>query len=388
MEEKKTFEEILEEMKEAGVKESYADGKKDLEEIVAEAEEREAAEKAAAEVKAQAEAAAKKAAEMKERQEKPHGLVRTTVSAMPDPDSIPTESMEDYDDVLEASFKQIHVGDVLEGTVISVDETGVLLNLDYYAPGKVPADEMSADPHFSIMEDVQIGDRFAAIVTRRDDGAGNILLSRKQADDTLSWDKLKKLMEDKSVITGKITETVKAGAIMYVEGIRGFIPCSKLALEYVEDPTPYLNRIVDVQVINVDEASEKLVLSAKELLQGKAIEERNKKVSLLTVGNIVEGTVESIKDYGAFVNIGEGVSGLLHISQVSERRLKSLKGILKEGQTVKVLITKVDNGKVSLSMKALEDALNTEKSEEDVEEYNDHGSAGTSLGDLFKNLKF
>ncbi len=297
-------------------------------------------------------------------------------------------SMDDYKDLLEASYRQIHVGDVMKGTVVSADETGVLLDLNYYAPGRIPAEEMSNDPHFSIVEDVQIGDVLEATVTKRDDGSGTILLSRKQADDLLSWDRLVKLRDEKTVITAKIGEVVKAGAILYVEGVRGFIPASRLALEYVEDTSAYLGKTVSVQVLEVDKASSRLILSAKELLQEKAIEEKNARIAKLTAGNIVEGTVESIKDYGAFVDIGDGISGLLHISQISSQRVKNVRAVLKEGQKVRVLITKVQDGRVSLSMKALEESLNTEKADEEVEKYNDGKAASTSLADLLKNLKF
>ncbi len=317
----------------------------------------------------------------------PHGLIRSTVTATPNPELAEGEGMADYKDELEASFRQIHVGDVLTGRVIDVDETGVLMDLSYYAPGRIPVEEMSADPHFDILSAVKIGDEFQGTVIKRDDGKGNIVLSRKQADDELSWDKLKKMMEEKTVVEGKITEVVKAGAILYVEGIRGFIPASKLALEYVEDTKEYLNRYVRVQVIGVEEDTKRLVLSAKELLQEQAIEEKNKKISRLVPGNIVEGTVETLKDYGAFVDIGDGISGLLHISQISEQRVKNIRAVLKEGQKVKAVITKVDNGKVSLSMKALIEQIATERAEEEPQEYSDNQAASTSLGDLLKGLK-
>ena len=307
---------------------------------------------------------------------------------VPQPVQEPAESMEDYKDELEKSFRQIHVGDVLEGTVIDVDETGVLMDLDYYAPGRIPVEEMSADPHFDILNAVRIGDRYSATVKKRDDGRGNIVLSKKDADNELSWDKLKRMMEEKTVITGKITETVRGGAILYVEGIRGFIPASKLALTYVEDPSDYLHRIVDVQVADVDEEGSRLVLSAKELLQAKAIEEKNKRIARLTVGNIVEGTVETIKDYGAFVDIGDGISGLLHISQISNQKVKHPGAVLREKDKIKVMITKVQDGKVSLSMKAVADQTAKELAEEEENEYHDNGEAVTSLGDLLKGFKF
>ncbi len=384
MEEKKDFEEVVKEMEQVAAN-APKEGEKpeprelSMEELAALDEARQEA--------AEAEKKAEEEKKRAEREKNPHGLIRSTVAATPVPELAAGEGMADYQDELEASFRQIHVGDVLTGRVIDVNETGVLMDLDYFAPGKIPVEEMSADPHFDILSAVKIGDEFQGTVIKRDDGSGNILLSRKQADDELSWEKLKKMMEEKTVVEGKITEVVKAGAILYVEGIRGFIPASKLALEYVENTEEYLNRTVRVQVISVEEDTKRLVLSAKELLQEQAIEEKNRKISRLVPGNIVEGTVETLKDYGAFVDIGDGISGLLHISQIREERVKNIRAVLKEGQKVRAVITKVDNGKVSLSMKALIEQLATEKAEEDPSEYSDNAAASTSLADLLKGIK-
>ena len=276
----------------------------------------------------------------------------------------PAESMDDYRTELESSFRKIREGDILTGTVISVNEAGALMDLNYYASGIIPAEEMSDDPHFSILGEVKVGDVLTGVVSKRDDGRGHILLSRREADRELAWGRLRKLMKEKTNITGKVTELTKAGAIMYLEGVRGFIPNSKLGLTYVEDNTPYLNRQLDVRVAEVDEENTRLILSSKEILQEQAIAEKNRRIEALTVGNVVEGTVESLKDYGAFVTIAEGISGLLHISQISNTRVKNIRSVLKEGQPVKVLITKIEGGKISLSMKAVEDMINTEKAEE------------------------
>ena len=295
------------------------------------------------------------------------------------------ETMEDYADELEASFRTFSVGDVLTGTVIDVDESGVLMDFNYYAPGRIPAEEMSADPHFQLLEEVHVGDTISATVVRLDDGAGNLLLSRKEADDVLAWDKLKQMQEDHTVITGTITEVVPAGAILYVEGVRGFIPASKLALTYVEDTSAYLNQTVRVQVLDVQEEEKKLVLSAKELLTEQAMEERAERAGRMQAGTVLEGTVEKLMPYGAFVQIGDGVSGLLHVSEISEKRIKHPKVVLSEGQKVRVKITKVENGKISLSMKALNDVLN--KEEEPVFDYKEEGEAATSLGALLAGFK-
>ena len=136
------------------------------------------------------------------------------------------ETMKDYEAELEASFKKIEEGDILTGTVISVDEKEVILDLRYYAEGIIPAENYSREPGFSIKDQVHVGDEVSATVVRRDDGHGNILLSRIEAADILAWDKLLELKESKEILEVVVKDVVKAGVIAYVEGVRGFIPVS------------------------------------------------------------------------------------------------------------------------------------------------------------------
>ena len=145
------------------------------------------------------------------------------------------ESMKDYEKELEASFRKISEGDVISGTVIDVNEEEVTLDLKYYTQGIIKAAELSDDPGFSILDDVRIGDVIEASVVLMDDGQGNILLSKKEANAVLAWDVLAGYMEEKKELNVKVSETVNAGVIAYVEGIRGFIPASQLAISYVED---------------------------------------------------------------------------------------------------------------------------------------------------------
>ena len=297
-----------------------------------------------------------------------------------------TESMDDFTEEIEASLKKIYAGDVMQCTVVAVDETAVSVDLDYYAPGRIPAEEMSADPLFSVFSDVQIGDTFQAVVTSADDGAGNIILSRKEADAELSWEKLEQMMEENAVIEGTISGVTNSGAVLYVEGIRGFIPASKLALKYVEDTNPYLNQKIRVNITEVDRNRKKLILSARELLVEEAAEKRLEDIGRLSVGSVFEGTVEKIVDYGAFVNIGDGLSGLLHVSQISENRITHPKAVLKIGQKVKVKITRIENGRISLSMKAAREA-EEEALNEEATEYKSEYVPNNRFAALLKDIK-
>ena len=158
------------------------------------------------------------------------------------------ESMKDFERELEASFKRIDEGDIISGTVVSVDESGVVLDLKFYAEGFIPVEEFSRVPGFNIKEAVQPGDEVQAMVLRRDDGQGNILLSRADAVDVLAWDRLKELQDSGEVLDVVVKGIVNGGAIAYVEGVRGFIPASRLALEFVEDTEVFLNKPIQVRV--------------------------------------------------------------------------------------------------------------------------------------------
>ena len=199
------------------------------------------------------------------------------------------ETMEDYKEELEASFRKINVGDIISGTVIDVNEEEVTLDLKYYAPGIIKAADLSNDPGFQILEEVKPGDVLEAAVVKTDDGAGNIRLSRKEANDVLSWDKLKEYQEQETELPVKVAGIVPSGVVAYVEGIRGFIPASQLALSYVEVDDSWLGTELVVRVITVEESKKKLVMSAKVILREKAAEEHNHKISMLVPGSILEG---------------------------------------------------------------------------------------------------
>lgn len=206
-----------------------------------------------------------------------------------------------------------------------------------------------------------------------------------ETPDAEKWQEVKQLQADHAVVNVKIKEIVKGGAVAYLDELRAFIPASQLSLEYVEKLEDWVGRHIEAYIITADPENKKLVLSAKELLKERRDAEVKEKMGAFKVGQVVEGTVESLKDYGAFVELTDGVTGLLHISQISNQRIKHPGVVLKEGQKVKVKILSVADGKISLSMKALE----ADEQEEPVDfHYESTGEAATGLGDLLKNLKF
>lgn len=298
-------------------------------------------------------------------------------------------SMKDFEQELNRSFKKIFPGEVVTGTVIGISDTEVTLDLNYYSEGIIPLAELSNDPRFSIKADVQIGETISAMVTH-ENREGVLMLSKKKADDILSWDKLKELQDTGTVVTVKIAEAFPAGAITYLEGIRAFIPASKLAMTFVDDPTTFIGKTVQAMVITVNRADKKLTLSVKDVLKEQEKLERNSRIARLVVGTVVTGTVEQIMPYGAFVSIGEDLSGLLHISQICAKRIKKPTEVIKVGDTVNVKIIDVKDGKVSLSMKAVEENAEVSEEVEEVAPENyvfEDKSASNTMASLFANIK-
>lgn len=296
------------------------------------------------------------------------------------------ETMDDFKAELEASLKKIRVGDVVTGTVLDVTEDAVIVDLKSYADGVIRKEELSEDPDFNMKEAIHPGDEITATVVATNDGEGNMVLSQKEANAVLAWDKLKKLMDDRTVVKVKINEVVNGGAVAYLEGVRGFIPASRLSDEYVEDLKEWDGKTIEVTVINVDEEGHRLVLSGREVAREKKQEEKNRQIEKCEVGAVMNGTVESLMPYGAFVELENGLTGLLHISQISTQRIKHPGAVLKEGQEVKVKIIAVGDGKISLSMKVLaEEAAEAES--HDTFDYKEDGQASTGLAALLKGIK-
>lgn len=297
------------------------------------------------------------------------------------------ETMADFEEQINASLRKFNEGDRVTGTVVSVEEEEVIVDLQSFSQGVIPADEYSDDPGFHAMDEIRTGDSITAVVLDSDDGAGRVLLSLKDAKEEESWQKMVQALEDRTVFRVKVLTSVNAGVVAYLEGIRGFIPASQLATEYVEDVDAFVGETLEVVVITVDVEKKRLVLSAKEVTKEKAAKEHEKKLNALEKGFVTEGIIERIEPYGCFVNIGDGLTGLVHISQICNKFLKSPNEVVKLGQSVKVKVLEVNEGKIRLSMKAAEDiAPEIALDEEAQTEYHDE-EATTSLAGLLAGIK-
>lgn len=202
------------------------------------------------------------------------------------------------------------------------------------------------------------------------------------------WAGFEEKMKANTVITVEIAGVVKSGVVAYIDGVRGFIPASQLSTEYVEDLESWLGKMVDVMIIEAKEDEKRLILSGKKVARR---EERKKKFELITVGSVLEGTVESLQPYGAFIDLGDKISGLVHISQISTKRIKTPEDVLAVGDKVTVKVLSNEKRKISLSMRAvLEDAKKEEEAAAPKEEtfhYKEKGKASTNLGDLLKDIQ-
>lgn len=213
-----------------------------------------------------------------------------------------------------------------------------------------------------------------------------IQMTEEESSQGAKWAQFEQMMEDKTVVKVKIAEAVKGGVVTSLEEVRAFIPASQLSTEYVEKLEDWQGKYVECVIITVDPEKKRLVLSGRVVEKEKKDAERKERLEQFKAGAIVEGTVDSIKPYGAFVKLADGVDGLLHISQISTQRIKHPSAVLTEGQTVTVKILSVEEGKLSLSMKVLAEQQ-TDRNEHETFDYKETGSVSTGLGDLLKGLK-
>lgn len=257
-------------------------------------------------------------------------------------------TMADLMAEVDKSMARIYRGQVLEATVILVQEKGVSVNIGSQKDGFIPWEEMSFEEVDKAA--VKEGDKFSVVVVKIDDE--EVIVSKKRAEVQETLDEVQKMFDTKEVLTVHVKEVVKGGVVAPFKGLRGFIPGSQISHTYVEDLNAYVGKDVEVEIIEFDPKAKKLVFSAKRLSAEKAKSAKAEKLATLVAGEKVTGTVTKLMPYGAFVDLG-GIEGLVHNNELSWTRIKHPSDVVKEGDKVDVLISSVDaeTGKIALSLK-------------------------------------
>jgi small subunit ribosomal protein S1 len=257
---------------------------------------------------------------------------------------------------IEDSLKDFNDGDLVEGTVVKVDRDEVLLDIGYKSEGVIPAKELSIRQDVDPSEVVKVGDQFEALVLQKEDKEGRLILSKKRAQYERAWARIEDIMKRGGTITGPVIEVVKGGLILDI-GLRGFLPASLVELRRVRDLHPYVGQALECKIIELDRNRNNVVLSRRAFLEESQSEGRKKFLESLKKGERRHGVVSSIVNFGAFVDIGGGVDGLVHVSELSWKHVDHPSEIVSVGQEVDVEILDVDleRERVSLSLKATQE---------------------------------
>ena len=281
----------------------------------------------------------------------PSAIIKEALRSMSELETV-TTSNESFEEMLNESFVTLHTGDIVKGTVILVANGEVSVNLGYKSDGLIQRGQFSDDPSVDPAKELKIGDEIEVFVVRVNDGEGNVLLSKKRVDAQKGMLELEGAAESGAIVTGTVTEVVKGGVLVLINGTSAFVPSSQVSNRYVEDLNTLKGQTFNFKILEFDKAKRRIVAGRKELAGQEAEEARTRVYAGLEVGQKINATVTRITDFGAFVDLG-GADGLVHISQLSWNRVKKVSEFLKEGQAVTVTVVSIDRekGKVSLTMK-------------------------------------
>lgn len=243
-------------------------------------------------------------------------------------------------------------GDTVKGTIVKIEDNQAFVSLGYKYDGVIPLRELSAVNLDNASDAVQIGQEVEAKVVSINDEKESLVLSKRQIDSTRAWDDLQAKFDNGEVFEVTVADVVKGGLVADV-GVRGFIPASMVERHFVEDFSGYKGRTLRVKVKEIDRENNKVILSQKDVLEAEYEQQKQNIMASLVPGQVIEGTVQRLTPFGAFVDIG-GVDGLVHVSEIAWTHVAHPADVVSEGQSVKVKVLKVDPsiGKISLSIKA------------------------------------
>src|SRR5262245_63794811 len=248
----------------------------------------------------------------------------------------------------EATFPQIEEGQVVHGTVVRVDKDEVLVDIGYKSEGVIPVAELSIRRSVNPDDEVKIGEPVDALVLTKEDADGRLILSKKRARFELAWKQIEDAAETGRPVRGKVIEVVKGGLILDL-GVRGFLPASLVDIRRVQDLDEFLGQQLQAKVIELNRTRNNVVLSRRAVLEDERKEMRQAILDRLNPGDVVEGQISNIVDFGAFVDL-DGMDGLIHISELSWSHVNHPSEVLEIGQTVKVKVLDIDRERQRISL--------------------------------------
>ncbi len=255
-----------------------------------------------------------------------------------------------FEQMLEESFKTIHTGEVVEGTVIDVKPEEIILNIGYKADGILTKYEYTNDNSVDLTTVVKVGDTLEVKILKVNDGDGQVLVTYKRLQQERGSKKIEEAFNNGEVLKAVVTQVQDGGLTVIVDETRIFIPASLVSDTYERDLTKYMNQEIEFVVIEFNPRKRRCIGDRKQLLVAKKEELQKEVFAKIHEGDVVEGTVKNVTDFGAFIDLG-GVDGLLHISEMSWGRVEHPKKVFKIGDKLNVLIKEINGNKVALSLK-------------------------------------
>lgn len=255
-------------------------------------------------------------------------------------------------EAIESSFTEINKGDIIKGEIIFVTEDEIMVNINYKSDGIITKDELYGDSDLDLRDEFQEGDEIEVYVVNLDDGEGNVVLSVTRVDEMKNWEVLEEKFENEETVNVKVSKIVKGGLIAYFNTISGFIPASHVSAKYVTNLDQFKDQTLEVKLLDFDKVKRRVILSRK-VVEEKELEKIKEDFwNNIEIDTIVEGTVQRLTNFGAFVDLG-GVDGLIHISDLSWHRVNHPSEIVNPGEEINVKILDFDQekNKVSLGLK-------------------------------------
>jgi small subunit ribosomal protein S1 len=254
------------------------------------------------------------------------------------------ELIPDYD----ATFPVINEGEVVRGKVVRVDKDEVLVDIGYKSEGVIPVSELSIRRSVNPADEVNLGDEIDALVMTKEDAEGRLILSKKRARFEMAWKRIEGAAESGEPVEGTVIEVVKGGLILDL-GVRGFLPASLVDIRRVQDLDEFMSQTLRCKVIELNRSRNNVVLSRRAVLEEERREMRQAILDRLSPGDIVQGTISNIVDFGAFVDL-EGIDGLIHISELSWSHVNHPSELLEIGQEVRVKVLDIDRERQRISL--------------------------------------